>query len=174
VKDIILTGPKHSGKTTIGRELAKNCSVEFIDIDDLITQRSGKSPRQLFTENPALFQKAETEALISLNGGSNNSFRVIAAGGGIIDNPGAAAILRGLSQNKKAVIVYLDVSASCAWSRISDDLPPFLQTANPQETHRLLHERRAAAYRSLAAVIIEAESKTPKEITELIACFLLS
>ena len=174
MKDIILTGPKHSGKTTTGKALASLFSCDFIDIDELISQRTGKTPRQLFNEGQAVFQKAEAEALAALvdSGGSSvGSFsvengdgtkkRVIAAGGGIIDNSEALSILK----KSGAVMVYLDISAESAWDRISaaGELPPFLKTENPRETHRALHERPAAAYLQIADIVIETEGKPPQE-----------
>jgi shikimate kinase len=43
-------------------------------------------------------------------------------------------------------------------------LPAFLRTENPRETHRVLHERRGAAYFQFADIVIEAERKTPEEV----------
>jgi len=161
MKDIILTGPKHSGKTTTGKELASLFSCDFIDIDELITQRTGKSPRQLFSEGQAVFQKAETEALAALADSGGAKPRVIAAGGGIIDNEEALSVLK----KSGAVIVYLDIPAEIAWERIAakGELPPFLKTDNPKETHRVLHERRAAAYLQIAEIVIKTEGKSPQE-----------
>ena len=165
MKTIFLTGPKHSGKTSTGKALASICSRDFIDIDDLVKSRTGKSPRALYIEGPEIFQKAEAEALGSLLKTESSGPIIIAAGGGLADNPGALALL---GENKTALLVYLDISADTAWERIvknsSRELPPFLQTENPRETHRALHERRAAAYRRLAGLIIEGEGKKPEEI----------
>jgi len=161
--DIILTGPKHSGKTTAGRALALVCSCEFVDLDELVRERTGKSARQLFIEGQAVFQKAEAEAMAALAGSDGGEGRrVIAAGGGIIDNAEAVALLK----KTDAKIVYLDISAESAWNRIAvrEELPLFLQTENPKETHRALHERRGAAYLQLADIVIDAEGKTPEEI----------
>ncbi len=165
--NIFLTGPKHSGKTSAGKALALACSCDFDDLDELIWHRNGKSPRELFNEGQEIFQKAEAEALsaiFSTGGNSAEGQRVIATGGGIIDNAEAIAMLK----KSGAIVVYLKISAAAAWRRIADsadgELPPFLRTENPQETHRALHERRAAAYLKLADVVIEAEGKTSKEI----------
>jgi len=163
MKDIILTGPKHSGKTSAGKELAQLYSGLFIDLDEQILQRTGKSPRQLFNESAAVFQKAETEAMEAVASAAGQEQYVIAAGGGIIDNPDAVAILK----KSGVAVVYLNISAAAAWRRIANsagELPPFLRTENPQETHRSLHERRHAAYLQLANIVIEAEGKTSKEI----------
>jgi len=179
MKDIILTGPKHSGKTSAGRAFASLYSCGFIDIDELILQRTGKSPRQLFNEGQAVFQKAEAEALaavIGSDGGADNAetaigasgenktgakYRVIAAGGGLIDNEEALSVLK----KSGAIIVYLDISAETAWRRIAakKELPPFLKTENPRETHRALHERRAAAYLQIAGIVIKADRKSSKK-----------
>jgi len=165
MNDIILTGPKHSGKTRAGKILASLRQCEFVDLDELISKRTGKSPRQLFCEGSDVFKKAEAEAAQALCGASAQK-RVIAAGGGIIDNPEAVNALKKLD----AVIICLNISAESAWQRISSSadgqLPPFLQTENPQETHRSLHERRSAAYLAFADVIIEAEGKTSENIAK--------
>ena len=175
METIILTGPKHSGKTSAGKALSSLCSCGFIDLDELIFQRTGKSPRQLFSESPAIFQKAEAEAVASLFedsavGDNAEGRRVVAAGGGIIDNAEAVAALK----NSGTKTVYLNISADSAWERIAGgELPPFLQTENPRETHRVLHERRAAAYLRLANIVIEAGGKTPEEIAKEISKFVL-
>jgi len=184
MEDVILTGPKHSGKTSAGKALALLYPGVFIDIDEMILQKTGKSPRELYGEGKDVFQKAEAETvttLFNLNRNDNSSSccagqqrRIIAAGGGIIDNQEAVAAIK----NSGAKIVCLNIGVNPAWQRIygfgSKELPPFLQTENPRETHRVLHERRSAAYLALADIIIEAENKTPEEIAEEILNSIIS
>jgi len=164
---IVLLGPKHSGKTSAGKALATLLSCGFIDLDDSIAQSSGKSPRALFIEGPEIFRKAEAEALAAIfqSGTTYSSPLVIASGGGLSDNPDALAVL---ANNTAAITVFLDVSAKTAWERISGagELPPFLKTENPEETHRSLHERRNAAYRQLASLMIRTDGKSPQEIAQ--------
>jgi shikimate kinase len=163
MQNIFLTGPKHSGKTSAGRALSAVCSGGFIDLDELIAERTGKSPRALFREGPAVFRQAEAGALAALVESPPAAPYIVAAGGGIIDNSDALALLE---KTGTLLPVYLHISADTAWKRISaaGELPPFLNTENPRETHRALHERRAAAYRKLARLIIEAEGKSPETI----------
>jgi len=162
---IVLVGPKHSGKTSAGKALALLLSCGFVDLDELIAQKSGKSPRALYGEGPEIFRKAEAEALAALleseTAGPSSSL-AIAAGGGLIDNPDALSIMRRF----QIAAVFLDVSAQAAWERIraEGELPPFLRTENPEGTHRALHERRSAAYRQLASLAIKADGKSPEEI----------
>jgi shikimate kinase len=161
---VFLTGPKHSGKTSVGKALAELCSGDFIDLDDVVLEMTGKTPRQLFSESPETFKRAEVAALAQIiTTPALPCRRVVATGGGIIDNADAVAMIKASG----AKVVYLNISADTAWQRIANSpggLPPFLQTENPQETHRALHERRAAAYLQFADIVIEAEGKTPEEI----------
>jgi len=171
MKKIILLGPKHSGKTSAGKALANLCSCGFFDSDELILQKTGKTPRQLYSESVDIFQKAEVDAtaeFINMNKDCSK-LCVFAAGGGFIDNDDAVSILT----KEEVIFVCLNISANKAWSRISGtpdlhsgnaELPPFLRTENPQETHRVLHERRNAACLKIADVIIEINEKTPEEI----------
>ena len=162
---VVLVGPKHSGKTAAGKALAALLRCNFFDLDDLVAERRGKTPRALYAESPEIFREAETAALEAFfrEEAGRVPARVMAAGGGIIDNPGVMAIIE---KTKGAVFVYLDVSAQTAWERISraGELPPFLAGENPREIHRRLHERRAEAYRRFAPLAVEAEGKSPEEI----------
>ena len=170
-KIVLITGPKHSGKTLTARALQKILGWEAGDTDEVMEKQTGKTPRVLFMESREIFQKAEERALASLMG---ECCRIISAGGGLADN---GAALELLPSNRDIVIVYLDVSAETAWQRITDtargaELPPFLNTENPRETHFALHERRAKAYKALAHLTIAAENRSPEEIAKEITEFL--
>jgi shikimate kinase len=184
---IVLVGPKHSGKTSAGRALAQLFRGVFYDVDEEITQAAGKSPRALFEEGKAVFQAAEAEAAASLiqrirlpdsktsasGGPSALSFHVIAAGGGIIDNPPAWAALKTAD-----ALVYLRVSAASAWARIMQSaskegsLPPFLRTDDPETTHRALHEVRGGAYEAGVSLVVDCGTKSPEGIAREIAKLL--
>jgi shikimate kinase len=189
---IVIVGPKHSGKTSAGKALARlwegngMSRANFIDLDELVESRAGKSPRLLYQEGPEVFRRAEAEALRSLFDGNpgnkdgkdqtvkdqatkdetaKDRTAIVAAGGGLADNPEALEILE---KTRPALVVYLEVSAETAWERIraaadkTGELPPFLNTENPRETHRKLHERRGMIYGKLAAITVKAEN-TPEE-----------
>ncbi|WP_010254193.1 shikimate kinase [Treponema primitia] len=169
---ILITGPKHSGKTSAGRVLAELLGASFVDLDELIEQQSGKSPRALYKEDPEVFRQAETRALASLlSENIGGEPRVVAAGGGLIDNPEALELLQQRNHSGAEVMtVYLEITADTAWERITKaaqktgELPPFLNTENPRETHAALHKRRGAAYREFASLTLSAEGKTSGDI----------
>jgi len=180
-KIILITGPKHSGKTLTACTLKKIMGGEQLDLDELVEKQTGKKARMLFKEGPEIFKKAEERALVSLIGQTEpelsqleQKYLIVAAGGGLVDNSGALALL---SSHSEIIIVYLEVSAETAWQRIlktaaiDGELPPFLNTENPKETHLALHERRAGSYKVLAHFTIAAENKSPEEIAGEIAKF---
>jgi shikimate kinase len=161
---IILLGPKHCGKTSVGRAIAWKLKGRFVDTDDLIAESAGKSPRELYRESVDAFKAVEVRSLKQALGGDAV---IIATGGGVVDNGEAVVLLQGVCD---ARLVYLDVRAETAWERISGGggLPPFLNTATPRETHRALHERRAVSYRRLADETVTVDSKTIEEIARQI------
>jgi len=179
---VVLIGPKHSGKSSVGRELARLLDVPFFDLDALIEKRAGQSVRALYTAGPELFRREEEAALKDLLAGGEGhggilasgvlASGVLAAGGGLTDNPGAMALLEGGTHPT----VYLDVSAQTAWQRITSagELPPFLQAETMEasmEKHRVLHRRRAEACRNCSPLCIAAEGKGPEELAKEITNF---
>jgi len=168
---IILIAPKHSGKTSVGCELARLLDVAFFDLDALIEKRTGQSVRALYTVGPEHFRREEEAALKELlAGGEGGAGGVLAGGGGLTDNPGAMALL----EDGAHLTVYLDVSAGTAWQRITSagELPPFLKAETMEasmEKHRVLHRRRAEACRNCARLCVSAEGKGPEELAREIA-----
>jgi len=159
-KNVILVGPKHSGKTSLGKAISEFCRKEFVDIDELMEKQTRKSPRDLYVEGIEIFKNAEVHALKSIIPLSNF---VIASGGGIIDNEEAINLLK----TEDFRILYIEVSAKTAWDRICNSekgLPPFLNTQNPEETHRKLHEKRALSYKKISDFTINAEDKSLENI----------
>jgi shikimate kinase len=177
---IVITGPKHTGKTLAGRALAEIAGGRFADLDEWAEKETGESSRALYKRGPEIFRKAEAEALARVfaeNTGEKTEGRllVIAAGGGLIDNREGMRLLQAANGLENAedpgsnpALVYLNVKAETAWRRIrgaqNGELPPFLAGKNPEAAHRELHERRAAAYQALAHLVVNGETKSPEEI----------
>ena len=83
--NIILTGFMGSGKTTVGKLLARHLHYLFVDTDHLVEERAGMSVKQIFeTQGEAAFRRLETEIAGELGAGEG---MVIATGGGLMLNP---------------------------------------------------------------------------------------
>jgi len=175
---ILIIGTKHSGKSLCARALNEIIGGEIVDLDELVEKQTGKTPRELFIEGHVFFKKAEAAALASvIKTQTEVETLVIAAGGGIVDNDEAMALLSEVkvqSVDRQLITVYLEISAETAWQCILDTsgeggLPPLINTNNPEETHLALHNRRAKAYKAVAGITILAENKSPEEIAREIA-----
>ena len=186
----LITGPKHSGKSLCAKALKKITGGAVVDLDEEIEAQTGKTPRELYALGQEVFKKAEVQALASVlaqapalalqsseqifeqESQRGQGLRIISAGGGLIDNGEAVALLaEARSAQVEIITVYLDIPVEAAWQRIAADgeLPPFLGTTNPRETHRTLHCRRAEACKKMADIIVSAENKSPEEIAGEIA-----
>ena len=99
--NIALIGMPSSGKTTIGRALAKELGKTFIDLDEEIVKANGKSIPDIFAEEGEDgFRKKETEQVERF---SKEGHQLLSCGGGVIKRP---ENLRALRQN--GVILFLD------------------------------------------------------------------
>jgi shikimate kinase len=187
---IVLIGPKHSGKTSVGRELARLLAFPFYDLDAFIEESTGRSVRSLYSAGPELFRHAEEAALEALlflpegrtnqsegnagvltTGGIDSTNGILATGGGIIDNPGALALFGkgSVQEESRHTIVCLDVPVQTAWQRITSagELPPFLRAETmdaSMEKHRLLHQRRSDACRKFSQFCVPVGEKLPGEL----------
>lgn len=158
-----LVGPKHVGKSTVGRLLASRMNAAFRDLDDCIHEDSGKSPRELYLQGAAHFRTQEAASLIKLLENPGSTPLVLATGGGIVDNLPAWEALLGA-----CTLILLDLDAKGAFERILETsrdkgMPSFLRTANPEETHRSLHESRMARYRSAALIQLQVAGRSPAD-----------
>jgi len=180
---ILIMGAKHSGKDLCARALSEIVGGETVDLDELLERQTGKTPRELFIEGHDFFKKVEVCSLASVIHGylpqtqTKRGNLIIIAGGGIIDNDEAMALIseaRVQSAGKQFITVYLEISAETSWKRIMDGsinvgLPPLINTNNPKETHLALHNRRDKAYKASTGITILAENKSPEEIAREIA-----
>lgn len=82
MRDLVLTGFMGTGKTTVGRLLAERLALPFIDTDEEVLRRTGRTAAEIIREDgEAVFRRVETEVLADLAGGEG---RVIALGGGAV------------------------------------------------------------------------------------------
>lgn len=139
-----------SGKTTLGRRLATECALKFIDLDREIEARTGVSVTTIFEiEGEAGFRRRETQLLAEV---SESSDYVVATGGGTVLSP-----LNRTRLLATGGVVYLHATAHLLYMRTRHDRSrPLLQVADPLARIRQLVEQRDPLYREVADLVIEA------------------
>ncbi|MFP5353155.1 MAG: 3-dehydroquinate synthase [Actinomycetota bacterium] len=155
---IVLIGFMGTGKTTVGRMVAARLGLPFIDTDEAIEQRQGRSIRQIFEESgePA-FREIEREVVLAALGGDE---AVVALGGGALGDPVVAALLQGKT------VVHLKASWAEIQRRLRGDTArPLLRRHDP----RALYEERSALYEMVGTLAIDTDDRSVADIALEIA-----
>lgn len=134
---IALIGFMGTGKTSVGRALASRLGKEFIELDDLISARVGKSIDSMFKEDGEIAFR-ELEIAITKEA-AGDKYRIIACGGGIILNK---INIDRLKQNSR--IIYLKAAPEVILKRVAGNQErPLLNTPDQfQQTKELLAYRK--------------------------------
>ena len=146
---ISLIGLPGSGKSTVGRQLARRLQLPFFDSDHVIEQQLGCSIREYFErEGEARFRDVEQAVIDEL---TQKSRCVLSTGGGVVLRPANRHQLHERSQ-----VVYLNSSPEELFRRLRHDTSrPLLQVADPLDRLRELFTQRDPLYRETAHFIIE-------------------
>ncbi|BAY96687.1 shikimate kinase [Tolypothrix tenuis PCC 7101] len=157
--NLYLIGMMGSGKTTVGRLLAKHLGYGFVDTDDVIVQVGGKSINQLFAESgETAFRQLESDVLSQV---CSFTKLAIATGGGIVTRQ------ENWSYLHHGLIVWLDAPVDLLYRRLqADDTRPLLQDVDPREKLRSLLEQRQPLYSQADLQITINEGETPEQIAE--------
>ena len=156
---ITLTGFMGSGKTTVGKVLADFLGCPFMDLDDLIVKKAGKSIPEIFAQDgePA-FRQLEARLLRQTVEKYTENTVVLALGGGAVTAPASAALLR-----EKTVCIYLRATLETLLSRLEGE------TAGRPLADASLADRLAAReplYEQTAHVIIDTDGLSPDEVAD--------
>ena len=148
-QNIFLIGLMGAGKTTIGRQIASELSLEFFDSDHEIENRTGVTITHIFDiEGETGFRKRETAILDEL---TTKKGIVLATGGGAILEAENRQFLMS-----RGTIIYLYADIETLLERTSKDRNrPLLQTEDPQAVLKELFEIRDPLYRETADIIID-------------------
>jgi shikimate kinase len=136
-RPIALVGMMGAGKSTVGRRLAKQIGLDFIDSDDAIGEACGLTAGEVFSKyGEADFRDGERRIIGRL---LDQGAQVIATGGGAFANEDTHKLLK-----ERAVTVWLDAALDVLVARTAGrDTRPLLQNDDPRATlERLMAERR--------------------------------
>jgi shikimate kinase len=156
---ITLTGFMGGGKTTVGRLLADSLGCPFMDLDDLVVKKAGKSIPDIFAQDgePA-FRQLEAQVLRKTVEKYAESPAVLALGGGAVLAPASAALL-----HEKTVCIYLRATLDTLLARLEG------KTAGRPLADASLADRLASRepiYEETAHVIIDTDGLSPDEVAD--------
>lgn len=148
--NLILVGMMGSGKTTMGRALAKHLGKAFVDSDEEIQKRTGVTIPHIFdVEGEAGFRQRETAAIRDL---VLRDDMVLATGGGAVLMEQNRALLQ-----QNGIVVYLKASVHDLWQRTRHDRNrPLLQIADPHAKLMELFRQRDPLYLQVADIVIQS------------------
>lgn len=160
-RSIVLTGFMATGKTAVGRCLARELGREFVDMDEVIEAREGQTVQAVFQERGEAYFRS-LEATLCAELGQHEGL-VIATGGGSLVLPENRARFAG------AFVVCLDATPEAVLARVGDIRErPMLAGASPAERVAQLLAGRRAAYEQIT-VHVDTTGKTVAAVAAEVA-----
>jgi len=163
LKKIVLIGPPGAGKSSIGKALAKELNLNFIDSDSEIEKISHKKISEIFIEDgePA-FRLLEVDVVRKVLADFDG---VISLGGGAPINPEIQEVLGRANYP----VIFIDVSIAQAAIRIGFNKDRPLLLVNPRQQWISLMNDRRPIYEKLASQTISSDNQKPHEVAKQIS-----
>ena len=160
--NIIITGFMGTGKTTLGKRLAKALGYDFVDTDELIVARSGQTVEEIFhKQGEAVFR--EMEAAIAKELGDKEGLVISTGGRTMLDPTNAAAL------SKKGRVFCLVATPEEIMGRLAKDPDigrPLLEGPNPMERIVELLAERQEGYARFPQLV--TSGKSPEELVNIV------
>jgi len=161
-RKIALIGFMGSGKSTVGKILAHESGLGFVETDAIVAADAGKSIPEIFAqEGEGKFREMEIAALKMA---VKKESCALSCGGGIVLKEENAQLLQ-----KECFVVWLFASAKEAMERIKEDKGrPLLNHPDRAGAAKRILDARLPIYARTCHVMINTEGKTPQEIARMI------
>ena len=157
----VLIGMPGSGKSTIGRRLAKSLGVALLDTDTVIEQTTGRTIPDIFTDDGETGFRRIEEQVVRDTLASHDG--VLSLGGGAITSPGVREALSGHT------VVYLEISVTEGVRRTGGTtVRPLLAGGDRAEKFRALMSQRVPLYRRAATIRVNTNRRNPSAVVRYI------
>lgn len=162
MKSIVLIGPPGSGKSTVGKALARRLKRSFFDTDSMIEEKSQKKIGEIFVdEGEDAFRNLE---YIVLQQVLQLPDCVISLGGGAPIKEQSQELITA----SNVFVVFLDISLAAAAPRVGFNRDRPLLLGNPRAQWQALNEIRRPIYQSLSTLSIKVDDMKVEEIVSQI------
>ena len=149
--NLVFVGPMGAGKTSIGKRLAQQLGLAFVDADHRLEEITGAPVPLIFEcEGEAGFRARESALITELCAGNG---QLIATGGGAVLSADNRRCLR-----EHGYVVYLQVGIDQQLQRLARDRSrPLLASGDKQEKLRALAQVREPLYREVADMVFDSD-----------------
>jgi shikimate kinase len=156
---VVLVGPPGAGKSSVGRLLAAELRVPFVDTDALVAKTAGKPVGDIFVEDgEPVFRELERAAVGRGLDGFGPDGGVLALGSGaVLDHDVRRMITR-------RTVVYLEAGFATIAKRTGMDRPRVVIPGNPRGRLRTMLEERRPVYEDVAQVTVSTDDTAPEEV----------
>lgn len=167
VPKAVLIGLPGSGKSTIGRRLAKTLDLGLLDTDVAIEKTTGRTIAEIFaTDGEAQFRRIEADVV---RDALANHDGVLSLGGGAVTTAAVREALRGHT------VVYLEINAAEGVRRTGGStVRPLLAGPDRAERFKALMAERVPLYRQVATLRVSTSHRNPGSVVRYIASRLES
>lgn len=163
--NIVLVGFMGTGKSAVGRRLARCLRRDFIDMDAVIEERAGKSISRIFAEDGEPYFRRLERALVQELAREPN--RVIAGGGGVVLNPDNLADF-----SRSGLVVCLTAAPEEILRRVKTATHrPLLQTDDPAGRIRELLQQRQPFYDAIPCRVDTTGLTLDEVVSGILAMF---
>jgi len=151
------------GKTVVGKALAEMMGMAFVDLDEEIVKRAGRTISEIFDEGgEEAFREIERAITQEI---AARDEQVIACGGGTILD---ADNLSSLKHNSKLVLLTAEPEIILKRIEAEEDVRPLLNGEDKLQRIRSLLEARNSAYIQAAELILDTSGMTAEQVAEKI------
>jgi len=158
---IVLCGFMSSGKTTIGKPLAKRLGYDFTDTDQLLVSTFHMTIPEMFAKGGEAYFRDREHEIARLAAAMSHT--VISTGGGMMTFERNARILA-----QSAIVVYIHQDFDTCYARLRTQTDRPLVKNNTREDLRRMYESRIASYQKYASCTLENRGSVDDAVETLI------
>jgi shikimate kinase len=163
---ILLIGMMGAGKSTVGRLLAVRLACPYLDSDEQVEARTGKTVPQIMRESGEPAFRAEERKALEAASATDPPAVIGVAGGAVLDAANRATI------RAAGLVVWLRAEVTTLAQRVGSGEGRPLLGRDPRSALARLYEERRPLYEELADLVVDVDQLSPAEVVDRIEAAL--